>query len=360
MSDQLAGPPALPLPIRIGDREVGPGRPCLVIAEAGVNHNGDPALAEQLVAAAAQAGADAVKFQSFRAEGVASRVAPKAAYQQRTTDPHESQQEMLRRLELDAEAHRRLQACCQDHGILFLSSPFDIPSADLLEALGVPAFKLGSGELTNRLLLEHVAAKRKPLLLSTGMAWLGEVEQALRWARNRGAAEVALLHCVSQYPAQAEDTNLRALLTLRRCLQVPVGYSDHTIGPAVPLAAVALGACIVEKHFTLDRTLPGPDHAASCEPRELAELVRAIRTVEAALGDGCKRPAAGELENRSLVRRSLAAACDLPRGTRLDAAQLTALRPGSGIEPALLPQVAGRTLARDVAAGELLSWEDLC
>lgn len=341
------------------DRVIGPGQPCFVIAEAGVNHGGDLAQALRLVEAAAAAGADAVKFQTFRAERLVTVRAPKADYQARNTGEGGAQLDMLRRLELDEAAHRALLARCRELGILFLSTPFEEASADLLEGLGLPAFKLPSGELTNLPFLAHVARKGRPVLLSTGMATLGEVEAALAVLAGEGLREVALLHCVSSYPTAPSDANLRAMATLAHAFQVPVGYSDHTQGLEVPLAAVALGACVLEKHMTLDRSLPGPDQAASLEPRELAALVAGIRTVEAALGDGLKRPAPCERNTAEVARKSVVAAADLQRGTVLEMRHLGIKRPGTGLAPALLPHLLGRTLGRDVAADALLRWEDL-
>ncbi len=285
-----------------------------VIAEAGVNHNGSLDLARQLVAAAKETGADAVKFQTFRAEALVVHGAQKAAYQRRTTDAEESQFDMLRRLELDAHAHADLMAYCRQVGIAFLSSPFDESSADMLDAMGVERFKLGSGELTNLPLLGHVARKGKPLIMSTGMATLGEVETALATFREHGGTDVTLLHCVTEYPCPTEQVNLRAMLTLRAAFDVPVGYSDHTEGINIPIAAAAIGARIIEKHFTLDRRMEGPDHKASLEPGEFARMVHAIREVSLALGDGIKRPAACEMANIPVARKSLVAARAIPAG----------------------------------------------
>ncbi len=257
----------------IAGRPVGPGAPCFVIAEAGVNHNGDAALALRLVDAAAAAHADAVKFQTFRAEAVAAAEAPKAAYQQASTGGAESQLDMLRRLELSTDGHHAVVERCRDRGILFLSTPFDEQSADFLDAMGVPAFKIPSGELTNAALVSHVARKGRPMIVSTGMATLGEVDEAIRTIAASGNPPVALLQCVTNYPADPATANLRAMHAMAAAFDVPTGYSDHTRGVETALAAVALGACIVEKHFTLDRLLPGPDHAASLEPGELAQLI---------------------------------------------------------------------------------------
>lgn len=344
---------------RIAGRDVGHGSPCFVIAEAGVNHNGDLALARTLVDIARDAGADAVKFQTFRAERLAAASAPKADYQKRTTDADESQVDMLKKLELSDDAFRELAEYCDRKGILFLSTPFDELSADFLETLGMAAYKVPSGEVTNLPYLEHIARKGKPMIVSTGMADLGEVEQAVASIEGAGNAEFALLHCVSNYPADPADVNLRAMDTMREAFGKPVGYSDHTEGIAVSLAAVSRGACVIEKHFTSDRNLPGPDQKASLEPGELRELVRGIRTIETALGSTRKTPSAAERNTASVARKSLVAARDLANGTTLDAAMLIAKRPGTGISPALLRSITGRKLRRDVRADELLRLEDL-
>lgn len=345
--------------VELGGRRVGEGEPVLVVAEAGVNHNGSLDLALRLVDEAAAAGADAVKFQTFSAERVASAAAPKAAYQLETTDAGETQLEMLRELELDVDAHVALAAHCAERGILFLSTPFDEESVAVLDELDVPAVKIGSGELTNTFLLERVAATGRPVILSTGMADLEEVGVALDSLAAGGAGAVVLLHCVSNYPAAPADANLRAMRTLADAFGVPVGFSDHTLGVETALAAVALGACVLEKHFTLDASLPGPDHRASLEPPALRALVQGLRAVSAALGDGVKRPAAAERENRLLVRRSIVAARALPAGTTLAREDVSALRPGDGIPPTRRDEVLGRRLRRDVEAGAQLAWEDL-
>jgi N-acetylneuraminate synthase/N,N'-diacetyllegionaminate synthase len=328
----------------------------MVIAEAGVNHNGDPEAALHLVDAAADSGADAVKFQAFKAERVAAPDAPKAAYQRETTSEGESQLDMLRRLELSVDALRAARDRCAERGILFLSSVFDEESVGVLEELDVPAIKLGSGEVTNIPLLERVARAGKPVILSTGMAALAEVERALDALGT--IDEIVLLHATTGYPADPADANLRALAELRR-FGTAVGYSDHTPGDETALAAVALGACVVEKHVTLDRSLPGPDHAASLEPAELKRLVDSIRVVEAALGTGRKEPASAEAAIRDVVRRSLAAARPLPSGTVLTEDALIAIRPGTGISPDRRGELVGRTLNRAVGEGEQLAWDDV-
>lgn len=345
--------------IEIGGRCVGPGNPCFIIAEAGVNHNGSLDLARRLVDVAAQAGADAVKFQTFKAERLVAPNAPKAQYQLQMTDPGESQLEMLRRLELSAEAHRELMAHCKAAGVLFLSSPFDEEGADLLDEMGVAAFKVPSGEVTNLPYLAHVARKGKPMIVSTGMATLDEVEEAVQTISDAGNQQVVLLHCVSNYPADPADANLRAMATMAKACRAPVGFSDHTPGITVAVAAVAMGACVIEKHITLDRNLPGPDHGASMEPDELGALVQAVRTVEAAVGDGRKEPRPSEMNTASVARKSLVAAWDLPAGATLQEDMIVIKRPGTGLPSAMRSQLLGRRLRTAVPAGTLLTLEML-
>ena len=343
----------------IDDRTIGAGRACFVIAEAGVNHNGDRARALALVDAAADAGADAVKFQTFVAARLVTPDAPKAAYQIAATGNDESQFAMLARLELSTDDHRALIARSRERGIMFLSTPFDEACADLLQRLDVAAMKTPSGELTNLPYLAHVARLRRPMIVSTGMATLAEVAAAVEAIESAGAPPVALLHCVSNYPAAAADVNLRAMGTLASAFGLPVGYSDHTQGIDIALASVALGACILEKHLTLDRNLPGPDHRASIEPDELRDLVRGIRRVEAALGDGRKRPAPSEAATAAAGRKSLVATRDISAGEALAGHDLTAKRPGTGIAPGLHSSVVGRRARTAIGAGTLLSWEML-
>lgn len=329
-----------------------------IIAEAGVNHNGDLALAEKLVDAAKTAGADAVKFQTFRADSLAIPRAALAAYQA-AAGVRESQRDMLARLELDETAHRTLISRAERAGIEFLSTPFDPESADLLARLGIPRFKLPSGEITNKRLLQHVARTGKPLILSTGMSTLDEVRRAVGWIRSISQAPLTLLHCVTEYPAPPEQANLRAMDTLREVFGVSVGYSDHTLGIEVSVAAAAHGATVIEKHLTLDATLPGPDQAASLEPKDFAEMVRVIRLVSVALGDGVKRAAPCEEKNLTAVRRSLVAARDLPAGSRLKDDDIAAKRPGDGISPAEIDRVVGRTLTKPLRRDEPFSWDCL-
>jgi N,N'-diacetyllegionaminate synthase len=345
--------------IEIAGRRIGPGQPCFVIAEAGVNHNGDPAIARRLVDAAADAGADAVKFQTFTADRVAVADAPKAAYQQRTAPAARSQHDMLAQLELSADDHRSLIEHCAARSITFLSSPFDADSADLLASLNVPAIKLGSGELTNLPLLRHVAALGLPLLLSTGMSDLDEVTAAVEAVRAAGAEQIALLHCVSSYPADPAEANLRAMATMGAAIGLAVGWSDHCEGVEVALAAVAFGAMVIEKHLTLDRTMDGPDHRASTEPGPFADMVRAIRAIESALGDGVKRPMPGERNTREVARRGVVAATDIAAGVPISADMLTTLRPATGISPVHIDKLIGRAATRDLPAGHRIDWSDL-
>lgn len=330
-----------------------------VIAEAGVNHNGALDLALQLVDAAKASGADAVKFQTFRADDLATGSARKAAYQERTVPASESQLEMLRRLQLDADAHSRILERCKHVGIGFLSSPFDFESADLLESLGLRMYKIPSGEITNIPFLEYLARKGKPLILSTGMSTLGEVEEAVHSILGAESVQLTLLHCVTEYPAPYDAVNLSAMHTLKQAFRLPVGYSDHTPGIEIAVAAAAMGAEVIEKHFTLNRSLPGPDHAASLEPCELKQMVQCIRNVEMAMGDGVKVPAACELPNIAVARKSIVASHSMPEGHRLSERDLTVKRPGSGLAPKLMLSVVGRTLRRDVEKDELIEWAQL-
>jgi N-acetylneuraminate synthase len=357
----------------------------IIIAEAGVNHNGDMKLALELVDRAAEAGADYVKFQTFKATELATGSAAKAAYQKRTTDAAESQLDMLRRLELTPEAHRLLVDRCAERGIAFLSSAFDLDSLGFLaDGLGLKVLKLGSGELTNAPLLLAAARSGMDLMLSTGMGSLAEVEEALgvvafgmmrkgdpvkrvecaevlldpaAWTALQ--ARVTLLHCTTDYPAAVEDTNLRAIDTMRAAFGVPVGYSDHTEGSAMCIAAVARGAAVIEKHFTLDRTMEGPDHAASVEPGELAALVRDIRKVEAGLGNGIKQPSASEVRNRLIVRKCVVAARDISKGHLITGTDLATKRAGGPITGLNFWDCIGRRAKQDLAADEPLDWKSL-
>ena len=329
-----------------------------IIAEAGVNHNGNEAIAHKLVDAAAEAGADAVKFQTFRASELVSASAPKALYQRRTTDVTESQLSMIRRLELDETAHRSLMEHCSQRGIRFLSSPFDLHSIDFLHSLGLEAFKIPSGEITNIPYLRRIGSCGVPVILSTGMSVLGEIEKALEVLEHVGTPRerITLLHCTTEYPAPVGEINLRAMETLLQAFPgiAGVGYSDHTQGIHIPVAAVAMGACVIEKHFSLDRNMEGPDHKASLEPDELASMVRAIRDVERARGDGIKRPTDSELSNIRVARKSLVAARPIQKGEVFSEENLTVKRPGTGVSPLLWDDYIGRTALRNYQTGELI------
>jgi N-acetylneuraminate synthase len=328
----------------------------LIIAEAGVNHNGDLALAKQLVASAAAAGADLVKFQSFITSKSISRAAPKAQYQKESTDPGESQFDMVRKLELSKQDHDELIAECDRHGIGFFSTAFDTESFDMLLGLGLELVKIPSGEITNLPFLRHVAAFGKPLILSTGMATLGDIENAIDVIEQAGTprSKITVLHCTTEYPTPMAEVNLRAMQSIHAAFGVPTGYSDHTPGIEVAIAAVALGATVIEKHFTLNRNLPGPDHQASLEPHELAAMVSAIRNIEVALGDGVKRLTPSEARNKPIARKSLVASQAIKRGEAFSAQNMTAKRPGTGVSPMRWDDVIGRTATRDFLPDELI------
>ena len=345
--------------IEIAGRKIGPGHPCFVIAEAGVNHNGSLDLAFKLVDTAAEAGANAVKFQTFNAESVVSPEAPKAHYQEVNTGFDESQLDMVRRLELTASQHRALQAHCRGRRILFLSTPFDEKSVDLLKEMRVPALKVASGEISNLDFLGCIAKQGLPVILSTGMSTMNEVDAAISVLRAHGLQSLALLHCVSNYPAASADCNLAAMDAMRSAFQLPVGWSDHSLGIHMSLAAVARGADIIEKHFTLDRGFPGPDHAASLDPTELGALVREIRDVELSIGTGVKVRQAVEENTAAVARRSIHAVRAIVAGHRITREDLVMLRPGTGIPASQLDKVVGRMTRRDVQAGSALSDADL-
>ena len=329
----------------------------LIIAEAGVNHNGSIETAGQLIETAAEAGADLVKFQTFSADRLVTGSASKADYQLETTSTSESQHEMIRKLELSREMHEELIAHCKKCGVGFFSTGFDPQSVDLLAELGLDRFKIPSGEITNLPYLRHIGQYGKPVILSTGMARLGEIEAALEVLEASGTPRerVTVLHCNTEYPTPMADVNLKAMLAIRDALGVQVGYSDHTLGIEVPIAAVAMGATVIEKHFTLDRNLPGPDHRASLEPDELKAMVQAIRNIELALsGDGLKRPSPSESKNLEIVRKSLVALVPIKAGEPFTEANLGVKRPGSGISPMRWDDFIGRPANRDYQADELI------
>lgn len=327
-----------------------------VIAEAGVNHNGSLERAKRLIDVAVEAGADAVKFQTFKAEKLVSRGAQKAEYQKKAASADESQYEMLKKLEFDENSHRELIHYCKEKQIIFLSTPFDHESIDMLSNLGVSIFKVPSGEITNLPYLRHIGRLGKEVILSTGMADLGEIEDALEVLMQTGGAKsrITVLHATTEYPCPIEEVNLRAMLAIGAAFGVKFGYSDHTQGIEVPIAAVAMGACVIEKHFTLDRNLPGPDHKASLEPEELKAMVAAIRNIEVALGDGIKRLATSEARNKPVARKSLVASQAIKAGEVFSEQNITAKRPGTGISPMRWDEIIGLIALRDFAADELI------
>lgn len=327
-----------------------------IIAEAGVNHNGSIEFAKQLVDVAVCAGADAIKFQTFKAANLVSKKAEKADYQKQTTSAEESQFDMIRKLELNEVAHRVLIAYCQEKGIEFLSTPFDHDSIELLHSLGIKTFKIPSGEITNLPYLRHTGRLNKQIILSTGMASLGEIETALEVLVNAGTArnQISILHANTEYPTPMQDVNLRAMQTIGLAFNLPYGYSDHTQGIEVPIAAVALGASVIEKHFTLDRNMEGPDHKASLEPEELAAMVQSIRNIEIALGSAVKQPSPSEAKNKPIARKSIVAKIAIKKGERLTADNLTVKRPGTGISPMRWDEMLGSVAQRDYQADDLI------
>lgn len=342
--------------VRLHDRLVGDGEACFIIAEAGVNHNGDVTIAQRLIEAAKATHADAIKFQTFKTERMITQGTPKARYQEETTGKG-SQYEMVKKLELSDNEFRTISRYAKEKGIMFLSTPFDMESVDLLEELDVPGFKVGSGDLTNLPLLEYIARKDRPMLVSTGMATLAEVTEAVTTIKDAGNHQIILLHCTSNYPARIEDCNLRAMDTLRNEYDVPVGYSDHTLGITIPIAAVAMGACVIEKHFTLDNNQPGPDHRASLESDELKEMVTRIRMIEKALGSKEKKPTESENEIKKIARKSVVSGIDIPQGTTITREMLAFKRPGTGLEPKFVNEIIGKKSKKDIKCNELITFD---
>ena len=327
-----------------------------IIAEAGVNHNGSTELAFKLVDAAVNAGADAVKFQTFKPENLVSKNSQKAEYQKKTTDSSESQLEMLKKLELNLDAYKKLSDYCKEKDIIFLSTPFDHSSIDLLYELGIKIFKIPSGEITNLPYLRHIGSLKKKIILSTGMSTLKEIGDALSVLVNSGTRKenISVLHANTMYPTPMEDVNLNVMKTIREEFDVAVGYSDHTLGIEVDIAAVAMGATIIEKHFTLDKAMKGPDHKASLEPKELRDMVRAIRNIEKALGNNQKKASPSEQVNKNIVRKSITAKCIIKKGERLTEDNLIVKRPGIGISPMKWDKVIGTLAMTDYKADELI------
>ena len=327
-----------------------------IIAEAGVNHNGSIKLAKKLIDVAVESGADAVKFQTFKTENLVSKTAKKADYQKKTTDALESQFDMIKKLELDVNTHKELLVYCQEKGIMFLSTPFDHDSINLLSDLGLQIFKIPSGEITNLPYLRHIGSLRKKVVLSTGMSTLQEVENALTVLIGAGTEKenITTLHANTMYPTPMEDVNLNAMLTIQKELDIAVGYSDHTIGIEVDIAAVAMGASIIEKHFTLDQAMNGPDHKTSLEPKELKAMVLAIRNIEIALGGDEKKPSPSESVNINVVRKSIVANQDIKKGDLLTEKNITVKRPGNGINPMKWDEVVGSIALKNYNADELI------
>lgn len=327
-----------------------------VIAEAGVNHNGDIEIAKQLIDAASEAGADAVKFQTFQADSLVCRTAKKAEYQLETTDRTETQYDMLKKLELTPQMHRELIEHCSKKNIMFLSTPFDLESIKLLSELGMQIYKIPSGEITNLPYLREIAKQQKKIILSTGMSSMDEVKAAVNVLKNNGTEELTLLHCNTQYPTPISDVNLLAMVKMREETGLPVGYSDHTQGIEVPIAAAALGAEVIEKHFTLDRKMEGPDHKASLEPRELMQMVVGIRKIESALGSKIKQVSESEMTNVAIVRKSIVAAANIKRGEKYTEKNITTKRPATGISPMLWDEIIGKTADRDYKVDEIIGF----
>ena len=327
-----------------------------IIAEAGVNHNGSLDLAKKLIDVASESGADAVKFQTFKAEKLVSKNAQKADYQKQTTNKTESQFDMIKKLELDMDTHKELIAYCETKNIMFLSTPFDHDSIELLNDLGLEIFKIPSGEITNLPYLRHIGKLNKKVILSTGMADIGEIEDALDILINTGTKKenITILHANTMYPTPMEDVNLKAMVTIGNTFDIAYGYSDHTLGIEVDIAAVALGACCVEKHFTLDKTMEGPDHKASLEPHELKSMIKAIRNIELALGSCVKKPSKSEIPNMQIARKSIVAKIEIKKGDKLSEENITIKRPGNGINPMRWDEVVGTIAAKDYKEDELI------
>jgi len=339
--------------IQLGSKRIGDKQPCFIIAEAGVNHNGQLSLAKRLVDAAVSAKADAVKFQTFRAEGVvADKIGP-ASYAKKNMGKNLSQLEMLKDYELSYDDFKTLKQYCDKKKIMFLSTPHSFDAIDFLEDL-VPAYKFGSGDLTNIPALQYASKKHKPIILGTGMATLSEVRTAIRTIHKCGNHQVIALHCTTNYPCPFTEVHIRAMITMQHTLNCLVGYSDHTMGITVPVMAATLDARVIEKHFTLDKSMPGPDHTASLEPKELTEMVIAIRNVETALGSYAKKPTSSEKEILTLVRKSIVANQSIKKGERISMNMLTIKRPGNGLSPAQISQILGKRTKKPISKDQLI------
>ena len=342
--------------IVIGNRIIGEGQPVFIIAEAGVNHNGKLSLAKKMVDAAKLAGVDAVKFQTFKTENIAIHSCAKAEYQKRYGDD-ETQFRMLKRLELSEPDFRELFNYCKKKKVLFLSTPFDHDSAGFLHRLGVPAFKISSGDLTNLPLLKEVACYKKPMIISTGMSDMVEIKEAVKCVVSAENSKIVLLHCTSSYPAGFDDVNLKAMKTMARTFKLPVGLSDHTEGIIIPIAACAMGACVIEKHFTLNKDMQGPDHKASLSPAELIDMVRSVKNVERAMGTGEKAPARNEEAARKVIRKSVVSLARIAKGEKIEGCMIAVKRPATGIKPKYFDRIIGKKAKKDIAKDEVLTWE---
>lgn len=345
--------------IKVGDRWIGEGEPCFIIAEAGSNHDGKLEQAKQLIDIAVEAGADAVKFQTYSAEKLYSRKTPTMKYlkKDKLIKKNESVWNLIKKIEMPREWHKPVADFCKERGIIFLSTPFDLKAVDELEEVGMVAYKVASFEITHLPLLQYVAKKEKPIILSTGMADLSDIELALDTIYKQGNRDVVLLHCTVGYPPKYKDLNLRVIQTMRQAFQLSVGLSDHTLGITLDIAAVALGACVIEKHFTISRKLKGPDHPFALEPDELKNMVQAIRDTEASLGSPVKKHTKSEEEMYKLARRSLVAACNIAKGTRITKEMLNVKRPGYGIHPKMMNVVIGRTTKVNIEEDDILTWK---
>lgn len=330
-----------------------------IIAEAGVNHNGNIDTALKMIDKAKECGCDCIKFQTYKTENLVTKSAKKAEYQVQNTHNDDSQYSMLKALELSYNDFTTLKNYCDNVGIDFMSTPFDKESVDLLEDLEVTSYKMSSGDITNKQLLEYVASKRKPMIISTGMCMMDEVIEAVDWIEHAGNKEITLLHCTSNYPAPYDEVNMNAMLTLKREFPYTIGYSDHTKGIIIPIMAVAMGAQVIEKHFTLDKNMDGPDHKASLDVMELKEMVASIRTIESAMGDGVKAPSQSELSTRNVARKSIVLKKAMKKGDIIKKEDLDIKRPGDGIAPKYMEQLQGKVLVRDIEADELLRYEDM-
>ncbi|WP_253197229.1 N-acetylneuraminate synthase [Clostridium algidicarnis] len=338
--------------------EFGYEKSCLIIAEAGVNHNGDINIAKELVDSAVKTGANAVKFQTFKAENLVTKKAPKADYQKETTG-YGNQYEMLKKLELSYDDHVLLKKYCADKGVMFISTPFDFESVDLLVKLDIPLYKVSSGDLTNIPLLKYIARLDKPMIVSTGMANLGEVELAIEAINKTGNDKIILLHCTSNYPTEYEDVNLNAMITLKNAFNLPIGYSDHTKGIEVPIAAVAMGAKVIEKHFTLDKEMDGPDHRASLNPKEFKQMVDSIRKIEKAFGDGIKRCNNNEESTKRVARKSIVAKVNIEKGQIISYENVTFKRPANGISPIFIEDLIGKKAVCNINIDDCITFNNI-